>query len=313
GVYQIKYYYAGHTYNWAADQLSYYISFAGGMRAVTTLVLFPTIISFFKPKPKPSSQTPEEPTTSIANGKKNKPKPTKQQMRREINFDLLLSRGSLFLDIFANFLISVLPAPSGNVHPMTVTSITKPVSFHQSEVLFVAATAFSSMSAGLVPALQSLALCIMQARDLLHAESNQAMHNGEEGSAKDSDSNETGKLFGALSTLQALGQMIIGPMLFGLVYSETVAQYPKAIFALACGILVASICATLLIRNPVHSERAVRDKGKGKRRSRRQDEEERRGRSRVSKDLFGGRYGPEDVDNDVAAAHRYNVDAGASA
>ncbi|KAJ8072424.1 hypothetical protein PM082_015983 [Marasmius tenuissimus] len=316
GVFQTKYLYAGHIYSWAADQLSYYISFAGGMRAVATLFLLPTVISLFKPKPLASTETPD-PSTSNAVGKKGKPKLTKQQIRREIKFDILLSRCSLFLDIFANFLISVLPAPSGNVHPIsTTTKHTKPVSFHQSEVLFVAATAFSSMSAGLVPAMQSLALCVLQARELLQAESDRTRQEVfgqvEEGSAEVSGSNETGQLFGALSTLQALGQMILAPVLFGLVYSETVASYPKAIFVVACGILIAAFWTTLLIRNPVRAEPVLRKKGKGKRRSIRLEAEARRGRSRSRKDLFGGIYGPEDEDSDdVAAAHRYQADSAA--
>jgi hypothetical protein len=31
GVFQIKYLYAQHTYQWGAEQLSYYISFMGGL------------------------------------------------------------------------------------------------------------------------------------------------------------------------------------------------------------------------------------------------------------------------------------------
>lgn len=41
GVFQIKYLYATHVYDWAAEKLSYYISFVGGVRAFHLLVLLP--------------------------------------------------------------------------------------------------------------------------------------------------------------------------------------------------------------------------------------------------------------------------------
>jgi len=85
-------------------------------------------------------------------------------------------------------------------------------------------------------------------------------------------------------------------LLFGLVYSGTVAQFPKAIFVTACSILVAALVCSSLVRSPLQRQRAgnkgktsVKDgayKGK-KRRLSREEEEERRGRSRASKDLFG--------------------------
>ncbi|KAK7050939.1 hypothetical protein VNI00_005051 [Paramarasmius palmivorus] len=293
GIYQVKYLYAVHVYSWGADQLSYYISFVGGMRALTLLLLVPAIISYFKPKPKAP--------TSVENGLANtKPKITKEHLRNEINFDLLFSRCCLCLDITSNFLISVLPSPAHTVQLMnaTITS-TKPVSSHQSEVLFIVASAVSSMGSGILPAIQSLALCITQARELLHDE-NSAEPNTKGGGS------ETGKLFGALSTMQALGQMILAPLLFGLIYSETVAHFPKTIFVTACGILVVALCVMMLVRSPVRRERPASNssatrsssgKGKGKAQKKRGKPEKERGRSRVSKDLFGGAFGPELMDD----------------
>jgi hypothetical protein len=37
----MKYLYAGHVYAWGAEQLSYYISFLGGARAIFLLFLLP--------------------------------------------------------------------------------------------------------------------------------------------------------------------------------------------------------------------------------------------------------------------------------
>ncbi|KAF9073441.1 major facilitator superfamily domain-containing protein [Rhodocollybia butyracea] len=79
GLFQIKYLYAVKTYQWAADQLSYFISLLSGLRAVVLLFLLPYVISTFKPKSPPSP----------ASGKGKKPKPTKGRIAGEINFDLL--------------------------------------------------------------------------------------------------------------------------------------------------------------------------------------------------------------------------------
>uniref|UniRef100_A0A0W0EXW5 MFS general substrate transporter n=1 Tax=Moniliophthora roreri TaxID=221103 RepID=A0A0W0EXW5_MONRR len=283
GIYQVKYLYAIHVYGWGADQLSYYISFVGGIRALTLLLFVPAIIAFFKPKPR-------VPKGAANSQVKVKPNITKEHIAKEINFDLLLSQFCLCLDAIANFLISILPAPTYTIHHLK-TSV---VSSYQSEVLFVGASAVSSMGAGILPAIQSLALCITQARDLLQDESSG------ETSTKESATG-TGKLFGALSTMQALGQMIIAPLLFGLIYSETVAHFPKAIFVTACSILVIALCVTMLIRNPVRRERvsssSPHGKGKGKTQKKRGKPEKERGRSRVSKDLFGGAFGPELMDD----------------
>ena len=84
-----------------------------------------------------------------------------------------LIRGSLFVDLCSHLLVALAPpeyGPAGG------------------QALFVGATALSSFVAGLVPAVNSLALCIMQARG-------------------DTDA---GTVFGAFSVLQATGQMILG-------------------------------------------------------------------------------------------------------
>lgn len=41
GLFQLKYLYAEHVYDWTAEQLSYYISFLGAVRASYLLVLLP--------------------------------------------------------------------------------------------------------------------------------------------------------------------------------------------------------------------------------------------------------------------------------
>ncbi|KAI0759595.1 MFS general substrate transporter [Trametes elegans] len=236
GVFQIKYLYAEHIYGWGAEQLSYYISTMGFSRALHLLLVLPFLIATFKPKPKPV-----QPATAPS-AQPNKPtKPTLSALVKEMRFDLSLIRGSLLVDLLSHALVALSPDAS--------------------QVLFVGATSLSSFGAGLVPACNSLALCIMQSRG----------------------DNDTGKLFGAFSVLQAVGQMILGPILFGLVYSKTVADYPKAIFAVAGGILVVAIAFLCLVRPDagLKGRRKLKNPGLGVVEA----QEDRRGRSRTNKDL----------------------------
>ena len=121
-------------------------------------------IYLFKPKPKPSPQV----TASTTQGKK-KPPQTPAQIAAEMRFDFGLLRTSLLVDLLSHVLVS-LSSPDS------------------SAVAFTLFTSLSSFGAGVDPALQSLALCIMQA-------------NGED---------NRGKLFGLFAMLRTIGQMILG-------------------------------------------------------------------------------------------------------
>ncbi|KAH9930091.1 uncharacterized protein B0H18DRAFT_995187 [Fomitopsis serialis] len=225
GIFQVKYLYAVHVYEWNAEQLSYYISAMGACRTTYLLVLMPVAIYFFKPKPKPS---PQASAPTIVQGKK--PPQTPAQIAAEMRFDFGLLRTSLVIDLMSHVLVS-LSSPDS------------------SSVAFTMFTSLSSFGAGVDPALQSLALCIMQA-------------NGED---------NRGTLFGLFAMLRTIGQMIIGPLIFGLIYSETVATFPKAIFVAAGGFAFAAFICLSLIRPDAGVK--VRRRGDG------------RGRSRVSKDI----------------------------
>ena len=73
-------------------------------------------------------------------------------------------------------------------------------------------------------------------------------------------------------------------MIFGLVYSETVAKFPKAVFAVAAALLVFALTMILCVRNPVRPAYSGRSKGKNNS----QGPDVERCRSRESKDLSGG-------------------------
>ncbi|KAF7336657.1 hypothetical protein MVEN_02100500 [Mycena venus] len=228
GLYQIKYLYAGHVY---------YISMLGTTRAIFLLFALPFIISTFKPKAKPPKGQ------AVAPNKAAKPKPTKSHIAQEIKFDLGLSRLSLCIDIVANLSVVFAPGPTYKAHAVAMNSLDSTLAvnsqFQNSQALFVLASWMQCMGSGVVPAIQSLALCIVQARSLLAGDA------GQSGSSADA---ATGTLFGALAVLQAGGQMVLGqPLLFGLVYSGTVATFPKTVFVTAIGILFAALTAIMLL------------------------------------------------------------------
>ena len=94
-------------------------------------------------------------------------------------------------------------------------------------------------------------------------------------------------------------------MIFGLVYSETVAQFPKAIFAVAAALVVFSLTVVLCVKNPVRPSYPDSGRTNGKR-YRRQGRDIERGRSRVSKDLRGGaiigNYGSVNPSSDTGSS-----------
>ncbi|TFK47740.1 hypothetical protein OE88DRAFT_1665352 [Heliocybe sulcata] len=249
GIFQIKYLYAGHVYGWGAEQLSYYISFAGGSRAIHLLLVMPFVIALFKPKPKPAKSVPGT-VASAPIAVKKSGKPTLSQLIHEISFDLVLVKVSFAMDVLSHVLVTLAPIDDT----------------WASQAMFVGFSNISSFASGVVPAVQSLALCIMQVQAHGQPES-------------DLSKTGSGQLFGAIASLQAAGQMILGPMIFATIYSETVAVFPKAIFTSAAGILVVALALMIMVRP------AAELKARRKAKRARLDADVERGRSRVSKDI----------------------------
>ncbi|KAG0695596.1 major facilitator superfamily domain-containing protein [Suillus ampliporus] len=280
GIFQIKYLYAEHVYDWAAEQLSYYISFMGACRAWHLLVFLPFLLSKFKPirAAVASINAPANPAAP-----ESKPKPTKSHLFNEMQFDLRVVRYSMLIDFLSHGLVVFVPLPSRGASETW-----------WSQFMFVGATSLSCAGAGVMPGVQSLALCTLQGRALTAKE---AVVRAGEAHENDNEAElEPGKLFGALAVMQAIGQTILGPMVFGVIYSSTVASFPKAVFATASGLVLLSIALTIFVRPDVSlsvmKHKKVEAKGKtvvrpsGAKPKRKY--QENRGRSRVSKDLRGG-------------------------
>ncbi|KIY44054.1 hypothetical protein FISHEDRAFT_67751 [Fistulina hepatica ATCC 64428] len=259
GIFQIRYLYAEHVYGWGGEPLSYFISFMSGSRAICLLFIMP---GAFKPK-------------SMSKDAGGKLKITKSGLLREIRFDAGLARTSLLIDILSNVLVVLIPQPSAH-SLLSSTNTNTDQSRRHSAMLFVLASWLTSFGSSVIPSVQSLALCIVQAR---------ALADPDEAAAEGAG---VGKVFGGLSLIQAIGQLIIGPTVFGVMYSQTVAKFPQAIFTTAAVILMSSFCLLCIMRYPLsrperrlYNSHSSNSKGK----ARVVEAEVRRGRSRISKDL----------------------------
>ncbi|TFK99540.1 hypothetical protein BDV98DRAFT_510533, partial [Pterulicium gracile] len=95
GSYQLKYLYAKHTYNWTSSDLGLFMSLLWILQDVNLLVLLPAFVSYFKPRPAPSSC-----------------EWTFTDMSQKVAFDRKLTRISLLIDAIYDVLTFFLPSQS---------------------------------------------------------------------------------------------------------------------------------------------------------------------------------------------------------
>jgi hypothetical protein len=157
---------------------------------------FAAIIAALKPKLRHENAPPSSSTIATTKGKK--PKLTKAHFAQEIKFDLFLTRCSFMIDLLSHTFVTLSPMPSYKIHGLNAMGDSSRSSKEPSQALFVLATSLSCLGSGAVPAIQSLALCILQVRAL------------DAGEADGGKAEGVGSLFGALAVLQAVGQMILG-------------------------------------------------------------------------------------------------------
>ncbi|KAJ7928150.1 major facilitator superfamily domain-containing protein [Mycena leptocephala] len=123
-------------------------------------------------------------------------------------FDLGLARFSILMDIA---MYALLPfAPTG--------------------IIFILFISLGSLGGGLVPAINSVALELYTRR----IGKNKPV--------------ESGKLFGALSVVQAISATVLGPPMYGLIYAATVATHPRTICFVATGNAVFAFVILAFVR-----------------------------------------------------------------
>ncbi|KDQ06772.1 hypothetical protein BOTBODRAFT_235914 [Botryobasidium botryosum FD-172 SS1] len=208
GVYPVKYMYVEHVFAWSAADLGYYISFASTIRAVFLLVVLPWLVRVLKPP----HVIPTPALSSTGNiVAENQEIPTQAPTQMSPPPSNLVS--DIHFDLALARISVLLELLSFLATTMTTTAPG-----------FVFATSLVALGGGLIPAAQSLSLSLL-------------------GSKEDS-----GRLFGGIAVIQAVGMGTVGPMIFGITYSTTVATSPKAIFVLAAAMLSISLALLCLIR-----------------------------------------------------------------
>jgi hypothetical protein len=108
-----------------------------------------------------------------------------------MRFDLRVVQYSMLVDFLSHALVFIVPLLSRGASDVW-----------WSQFMFIGATSLSCVGAGVVPSMQSLALCTLQGRVLATKE---AVVRAGEAQEPDNDAElEPGKLFGALAVLQVI-------------------------------------------------------------------------------------------------------------
>ncbi|TCD62170.1 hypothetical protein EIP91_007253 [Steccherinum ochraceum] len=217
GSYSYKFQYTSAVFGWTSEEIGYWLSIVGVVRAVYLTLIFPTIIKLFKPKPVASihlPSTPSEPllTAGSTSPPRRSPSPraTAQYTSRSISFDLNVARVSVMVEFLSMFMLP----------------------FTNNALVFTALSIANCFGSGHTPAAQSVTLALYAQRG----------------------GTESGKLLGALGVLQVLSSQVLGPTLFGLTYVKTVATLPATIFFVSSAVISLSFMFLLFVRVPQASK-----------------------------------------------------------
>ncbi|KAI3600040.1 hypothetical protein WG66_011111 [Moniliophthora roreri] len=209
GSYTYKFQYAASTFGWSSETLSYWISLTGAARAVHLAIILPICIKLFKRKPRIQLRASEEEPLI------RQPEEATPARSRSHSPSRLSEPQSGHFDLnLARVSLGV------EIISYTCMGLTS------NALAFVGFGVMGALGIGFSPAIQALAM------DLYTK----------------SGGTETGKLFGALSVLQA--SQILGPAMYGLIYMNTVASYPRTIFFVSVATIFISVVALSLVRLP---------------------------------------------------------------
>ncbi|KAG8830036.1 hypothetical protein FRC20_008509, partial [Serendipita sp. 405] len=124
GSYQFKFQYANYTFGWTSQELGYWLSVIGALRAIHLIILLPAFIKYFKPKLVSSRDT-------TSNGESSS---LPAGLPHDASFDLLVIRLSLLVEL-CQYTIAILS---------------------QNVTVWTAATVISAFSSGVSPSIQAL-------------------------------------------------------------------------------------------------------------------------------------------------------------
>ncbi|KAI0333493.1 MFS general substrate transporter [Cubamyces sp. BRFM 1775] len=218
-------------FEWNTEQVGYWFSTIGVTRALFLTVILPFIIRLASPSKQPPIQlptSPAEPLDGDAGRTDNDPsrtpsQPPPIQRSRSSSSSRSAHRQQHHTPAFDLALARASLAWDAAVYLLLTVA--------PNGLAFAATSCLGAFGMGFGPAVQSVAL---------------ALYNWRGG--KDS-----GKLFGAMSVVQAMSAQIFGPFVYGLTYAKTVATFPKAIFLVATGAVIVSCILLAFVRLPPES------------------------------------------------------------
>ncbi|KAL4072834.1 major facilitator superfamily domain-containing protein [Scleroderma yunnanense] len=227
--------YAVAVFSWTPETTNYYFASGGVSRALVLIVILPLILKYLKRTKTPLADTPQDldelhqgtlfnlsrsrlRSRSRAQQPSTRAPPLTNTSTRSFKIDVILARCALAIEICAHLVMAT--ATSG--------------------IVFAIATVIGSVSVAFPPIAQAIALELYSAAGMTGA-----------GKAARIGQDEVGRLFGAMSVLQALGSQIIGPAVFGYVYSHTVATFPQAIMLVSALQFTIAFVLLGLVKIPV--------------------------------------------------------------
>ncbi|KAI6023827.1 hypothetical protein PISMIDRAFT_428789 [Pisolithus microcarpus 441] len=230
--------YAIGAFRWSAETANYYFSLIGITRAVVLTILLPPMIKLLKSRKALASLTPfsrdgspgaaplHQSPSPLRSRSRSRQRSTQLSLSHSlaggsahsVNVDLILARCAVSLEILACLIMGT--ATTGAV--------------------FAVGTMVGAMSVASSPTIQALALEVYYS-------------GGNNGMTARKGQGGIGKLFGALSIVQALGSQIIAPAVYGFIYSRTVATFPQAIMLVTAFCFTTALVILACVRVPASS------------------------------------------------------------
>lgn len=230
GILLTKTQYSFYAYGWTSAQLGPYMSAVAFLRSFILIVLVPVITKYVKSRlnqshiaPKSAEHEAEDGGSTITTSTSSQDSLSSQPMSTHNSSHVPPSSSSpvsgdahtSHLDLFTIRLCLFL-----EFVPWFI------LSFGSSESAFIILTALATFGSPSTPAANSLALSLLP------------------------DPSQSGRLFGALSVVHALGATLVSPLMFGMLFASTVEYYAAAVFALAAACVGGALVCMLCVRIP---------------------------------------------------------------
>lgn len=211
--------YATAAFGWSTETIGYWLSFVGASRAIWLTIVLPLSIKLFKAKPMiieiPASRT----RTSVAT-EDSEEEPLLEPNAAASDEPRTSIKKEIHSPRFELGVARLSLAFDAAAYALMVV--------YPSRKIFVIFGLFGAMGIGFSPAMQTLAMAMYSRRG----------------------GTETGRLFGALSVVQALAGQILGPAVYGFVYIRTVVVFPRGIFLAALLCIIVSCILMSFVRLP---------------------------------------------------------------